>query len=253
MTDVSTSVPNPTEKTVCIDCVEFDFRLLEIDCELDALEDYLQIIETHIESLTKAERTRLETYVRQNHVSSDDPEWYTAVNECEHQIEVFLPRFFRGPFLVMLYAVYESAVTEIAQLIKGKQVQQIFLDDFRGDFLKRAKKYYEHVLKFQLYTGNSAWQSIQMLSTLRHAIAHENGRMEMINSDAKKKIHNWEGQKIGVAVCGGYLVFEARFAANIFQIVRASLKDLIKRYKEWDENITRQALREKDTTKTGRR
>ncbi|MFA4916795.1 MAG: hypothetical protein WC560_09010 [Syntrophales bacterium] len=175
MTNVSDSESNPTEKTVSIDSVEFDFRLLEINCELDALEDYLQVIETHIESLTKAERTRLEARVRQEHISSGDPEWYAAASECEHQIEVFLPRFFRGPFLVTLYAVYESAVTEIAQLIKGKQSQEISLDDFRGDFLKRAKKYYEHVLKFQLYTENRAWQSIQMLSTLRHAIAHENG------------------------------------------------------------------------------
>ncbi len=236
MTNVSDSESSRTEKNLSIDCLELDFRLLEIDCELDALEDYLQIIEAHMESLAKAERTRFEVRIQEKHLSPDDPERQEAVSECEHQIEVFLPRFFRGPFLVTLYAVYESAITEIARLIKGKQSQGISLDDFRGDFLKRAKKYYDHVLKFQLYTVNRAWQSIQMLSTIRHAIAHENGRMEMLNSDAKKKIRNWERQKLGIAVYGGYLVFEARFVADIFQTVRASLKDIIKRYKERDDN-----------------
>lgn len=236
MTYVSDSESSPTEKNLSIGCLQVDFRLLEIDCELDALKDYLQIIEAHMESSAKAERTRFEARIREEHLSPDDPEWHEAVGECEYQIEVFLPRFFRGPFLVTLYAVYESAITEIARLIKGKQSQEISLDDFRGDFLKRAKKYYDHVLRFQLYTENRVWQSIQMLSTIRQAIAHENGRMEMLNSDAKKKIRDWERQKLGIAVYGGYLVFEARFVADIFQTVRASLKDTVRRYKERDDN-----------------
>ena len=40
-----------------------------------------------------------------------------AMQEHDELIEFPLPRLFRGPFLVALYAVYESAVTEVSQLM----------------------------------------------------------------------------------------------------------------------------------------
>ena len=89
-----------------------------------------------------------------------------------------------------LYAVYESVVIEIADLIRDKQSQQIKIDDLRGNFLEKAKKYYKHILQFDLYSNEKAWQQIKMLSELRNAFAHANGRMDRLKPKPKKKLNS---------------------------------------------------------------
>ena len=134
-----------------------------------------------------------------------------------------------------LYAAYESIVTEIAHSIQVKQSQKIKLDDLRGGFLERAKKYYKHILKFDLYSEEKVWQQIRMLPTLRNAFAHANGRLEMLNEKSKKEMKKWEKEKRGISTDYGYIICEVNIVADIFGAVRDSLEDLIERYKDWDD------------------
>ena len=82
-------------------------------------------------------------------------------------MRAILPRDLRGPALVMLFSVYETAVTEIANLIREHRRIQIYLDDLRGGFLERALKYYRHVLGFILSMDNQHWARLTQLSSLR--------------------------------------------------------------------------------------
>jgi len=164
----------------------------------------------------------------------DDPEYHLEQQELDYLIEVALPRIFRGPFLLSLYAVYESAVTEIAALIQKKKAIKMSINDLKGDFLEKANKYFSDVLQFPLFLGNEAWQKINMLFVIRNAIAHTNGRIEMLNKSARQKIANWENQKRGISSTSGYLVVEEQFLKDTLKIVSNSLSDLINRYKEWD-------------------
>jgi len=218
-----------------VDLSKYDFRLLEVESELYALEDHLKLIEGQIEELQRKERLRLDTYIRTEKLSPDEPEWHMAIQEYEEYIELLLPRFFRGSYLVALYAVYESAVTEVAQLMKQSLLQDISIKDRKGDFLKRAKIYYKDMLKFDLYTEDKEWQVIGMLAELRNSFAHVNGRMEMLNEKSKIKIKNWEKEKKGIITYSGYIVCDAKIVAEIFQNVRNSLKNLLDRYKKWDD------------------
>ena len=191
-----------------------------------------------MEKFQRKERLKLETYIRTEKLSSDKPEWHMAIQEYDERIENLLPRFFRGPFLVALYAVYESAVTEVAQLIQQNLSQGISIKDLKGDFLERAKKYYKHILNFDLYTEDKEWQGINMLAELRNAFAHVNGRMEMLNEKSRKMIKNWEKQKKGIETYSGYIVCDAKIVAEIFENVGISLKKLLDRYKKWDDTHT---------------
>jgi hypothetical protein len=215
---------------------QYDFRLLDVSLELYALEDHLHLIENQMEHIKKTERLRVDAHIREQGFSPDDPEWHQALNEYSHRIQFFLPRFFRGPFLVALYAVYESGVTEIARLIQKKQSQPISIDDLRGDFLERAKKYYKHILKFDLHVEDEAWQRVKMLSELRDAFAHANGRLEMVKEKRRELIEKWEQQKIGITTYQGYIVCDAKLVSDIFEVVRKSLEDLVARYKQWDDS-----------------
>ena len=103
-----------------IDLSKYDFRVLEVQSELYALEDHLELIECPMDRIQRKERLRLVTFIKSQRLSSKDPEWHQAIDDYTERIEFLLPRFFRGPFLVALYAVYESAVTEIAEFMQKK-------------------------------------------------------------------------------------------------------------------------------------
>jgi hypothetical protein len=219
-----------------IDLSKYDFRLLELKGDIYALEAHLKLVEDQIERIQKKERLRLNTYIRSEGLSPEDSDYHLAINEYDEHIEILLPRFFRCPFLVSLFSVYESAVTEIAQLMKKTLSHGISLNDIKGSFLERAKKYYKHILRFELCSDPNIWQKIMMLAELRHAIAHVNGRIEMLNKDSRKIIKNWESEKVGVTTYSGYIVCDAKIVFKLFQSVRVALEDLMLRYKQWDDN-----------------
>jgi hypothetical protein len=215
--------------------ISVDFRLLDVSLELHALEDHLEIIENHIMQLTESEFTKFNDFVRAENLTPDDADWDLARQERDHRIEFLFPRFFRGPFLVALYAVFEAAVIEISRLIQSKNNQQISINDLRGDFLEKAIKYYKNILQFDLY-ANKEWEQINMLSELRNAIAHTNGRIDMLKKESQKKILKWEKQNDGISTYYNFLVVDAEYTRKIYDCVRVYLEDLLMRYKEWDTN-----------------
>lgn len=211
-----------------------DFRLLDVSLELFALEDHLEIIENQINRLSDSALIELEEYKLNGNLTPEDADWDQARLECDQRIECLFPRIFRGTFLVALYAVFETAVIEIAGLIQKAQKQEITLNDLRGDFLNKANKYYKNILRFELYRDNKAWQRIRMLAELRNAIAHANGRLDMVKKESQKKFKNWEKQAVGIHSYDNYLLVDSDFAKVTFNMVRQFLNDLVERYKEWD-------------------
>jgi hypothetical protein len=215
--------------------INVDFRLLDVSLELQALEEYLETMEKQINHIAASERLILDAAIRRQNITPDDPEWQFEHQNYDHRVEFLLPRFFRGPFLVSLYAVYEASAIEIARLLQKAQGKAISIDDLRGDdFLDRAKKYYKHLLGFELCTDNSAWQQIKMLSEVRNAIAHTNGRIEMLRRRSREKIQDWEKKRIGIDSNFGYIVVDRAFVKRTFSKVQLSLENLVQRYKQWD-------------------
>lgn len=213
--------------------------LLEIDSELSALDYHLNLIENQIRNKEAFERILSQRKIMKFGLTSKDPEWHDERYELDYIVEFLLPRLFRGPFLISLYTVYESAVTEIANLIQNQKRIEIPITDRNRNFnLDRAKKYYKDTIDFQLYSNNVAWQRIKMLSVLRNAIAHGNGRIEMLSEKKIKQIITWEKQNVGISSIGGFVIFEERFLRDTLGLVSESLNDLVERYKKWDHNKT---------------
>jgi len=214
--------------------INVDFRLLDVSLELHALEDHYELIEKQISHLSHAEKAALDEYRKKENLTPEDPEWDFAGQECDRKVEFLLPRFFWGPFIVSLYAVLETSVIEIARLIQQSQKQGITINDLRDDFLERAKKYYKHVLKFELCSDDNAWQRIKILAEVRHVIAHTNDRLDMLNENTKRRIKALEKQNLGISSYYNYLLLDSYFAKETFSKVRSLLESLVERYKEWD-------------------
>ena len=216
--------------------MNIDFRLLDVSLELHALEDHYELIEKQISILRHAEKKTVDEYREKENLTPENPEWDKAREECDHKVEFLLPRFFWGSFIVSLYAVFETSVIEIARLIQKSQNQGITINDLRGDFLERAKKYYAHVLNFELCGDNNTWERVKVLAELRNAIAHSNGRLDMLNEKRKKRIHGLEKQNLGISAYYNYILLDSVFAKETFLKVRSLLESLIVLYKEWDTN-----------------
>lgn len=214
--------------------INVDFRLLDVSLELYVLEDHYELIEKQISRLSHGEKAALDEYRKKENLTPEDPEWDFAGQKCDRKVEFLLPRFFWGPFIVSLYAVLETSVIEIARLIQQSQKQGITINDLRGDFLERAKKYYKHVLKFELCSDDNAWQRIKILAEVRHVIAHANDRLDMLNENTKRRIKALEKQNLGISSYYNYLLLDSYFAKETFSKVRSLLESLVERYKEWD-------------------
>ena len=204
-------------------------RLIDVSLELSILKEQLRLIEEQIEQGSQKAESELVTH-RLALPPDDEDEWFLLAQLRDFQIEVVLPRILRGPFLVTLFSVYESSVTEVAGLIQEKQGMRISLDDLKGDLLKRAKKYYKDVLNFKLYASNVNWTRLKKLSLLRNAIAHSNGRMNMISARTGETILGIEG----VNGESGYVIVDGALLRKAFALVNDELEDLMARYREWD-------------------
>lgn len=215
---------------------DLDLRLLEIDSELFALDYHLNLIENQIRNKEAFERMLLQKRIKKLGLTHNDLDWQIEHYEVDRITDFLLPRFFRSPFLISLYAVYESAITEIAALIQKKKGIEISINDLRGDFLDRAKKYFKDVIDFPFCSDKKAWQRITMFVEIRHAIAHANGRIEMLKLKTRNNLKTWEKQKVGISSMDGFVVIEEGFVRDTLSLVSDSLNDLVERYKEWDDN-----------------
>ena len=208
--------------------INLDFRLLEVSMELSTLEEHLKLIEDQIELGRKKAQSVMETEI-QKLESGDQAEWDIPMQEYYYYVNIVLPRVLRNPFLVSLFAVYESAVTEIANLIQSRMGIEASMDCSRGTLLECFKKHYKHTLQFQLSLDNDRWRRLVLLSDLRNAIAHANGRLDMVHASTRERILKAAGVRKEL----DYLVVEGAFLKETFIFVKEDLEGLVRRYKEW--------------------
>ena len=144
--------------------------------------------------------------------------------------EISLPRFFYGPMITTLYAICESAIIEIANYLKKEKKCPLAMKDIRGgNFLDQVQKYYKHVLQFDLINDGDVWRRFKALLILRHAIAHANGRLDMIEEKRKRQIRELVKIHDGISTSNGFLIVSEDFIVDTYSTMRRAFDDLIKR------------------------
>lgn len=205
--------------------------LLKASAEVFAIDDYYAELENQIEAVQKTQRLKLDALIRKENLTPGDVEWHDANQEYDRLVDFLLPRFFRGSFLVCLYALYESVVTEIAELIHVKQPLLRHLSAFRKkerlSFLDRASKYYDEILKIELCLDETTWYRLGVLSELRNTVAHANGRMEMLHPKKRSVVEDLIRRVPDVDIHSGYITFGKAFVSDTAHIVISELTRLI--------------------------
>lgn len=206
---------------------DFDFRFVELYHELYALEEYMESVKSQLPDLIQKEEKKAYDSLREKGYENDPIERQQIQQQLYELIEGVLPRYFLGPILVTLWAIFESAIFEIAKEAKDQQKQMIGLGDINGDFLERTNKYFNHILKIDIKTRDRSWQHLRMFYVLRNALAHANGRLDNIKSEKdKNKIKKWAKKDIGINNINGSLLFTQEFVRETYSIVFQVIKNL---------------------------
>jgi len=215
------------------DLSTFDLHdpFLEASGEVFAIEDYYEELENQITTVQKTQRLKLDALIRKEKLTPENAEWHEAIQGYDHWVDFLLPRFFRGPFLVSLYALYESVVTEVAVLIHAKHPHLKRFSTFsrreKLSFLERAGKYYDEILGIELCPDEPTWYRLGVLSEFRNAVAHANGRVEMLRPEKRTVVLDFIRSIPDVDIHSGYITFGKAFVSDTAHIVINDLRRLI--------------------------
>lgn len=212
-----------------------DIGLSSASYDLFFLREHLDNIEKEIarlSSVAEADRDRELKELRLKDFERDELEGQRQLIDSFYngKVDVRLPLMFRGTFIIMLYAVYEVSITEVAHVLQKRCSLSLSIDDIREGFLDRARKYFEQVLEMGLCPSTTTWQAIRMLAEIRNGYAHANGRLEMMGKRLSERIKNYAKNNTGEINTGnGYVIVSSSFTRTALETVSSSIDDLIER------------------------
>lgn len=222
---------------------DLDDPLLESSLEIYAVQDYYDSMENQIERVQQKLKLKLDTKLKTQNLTIDDLEWHQAYDEYSRWADFLLPRFFRGPFLVSLYALYESVVMEVATAIQVRNPNNETFKNFKKkcrkneqkelSLLDAYRKYYSSVMKIDLCPDDTVFNKLIILMKLRHAVAHANGRIASLRPDSfRGEIKRIAKENPGVIDDSKYITFGKEFVAEMADMVINELFRFIEENRE---------------------
>lgn len=199
---------------------------------LSGLEQYLAAIEEQLPYLKSQYGVRLSARLNANRHLMDAEEIQDEEAQISYVTEDLFPRVFLAGFILSLWAVFESAVTDLADYAKSQRAQLFSVGDLRGgDFLAQAMKYFERVLDVRLLPDRHTLDRIELLKAIRNAFVHHNGR---ITKEIEHKINSSNLQDIGFKRRRDhgadhrreYIFLTEQGARNYLDLVKGCLNDL---------------------------
>jgi len=213
--------------------LNIDFRFFESKYELSQVQELINIVENQISEKEHEYKQNYEQAIK----SLSEEERDIERQKYYYFIDEFLPRFFRNPIILILWALIETVLIELTNEIRTKEKIKLKLSDIRGDnFIDRVIKYSHHILKYDLFNDGKFKQSIDELRILRNAIAHSNGRIEFIkNIKDKRKINKLCNSKsLGIENVQGNIVISKQYLydSNIIiqDFLKSKISELLEKY-----------------------
>ena len=158
-----------------------------------------------------------------------------ANQELEYEVEITLPRVYRGALLLLIWSAYESGVQQVAAFLVQRVKPVLDLSDMRGrTVLEKAKLYFSGVLSFQLFTDDDAKARIGELEKVRIAIAHATGRLASLRPPTRKSIDAMiESGRLDEGL--GWIILPKPYLLSAMALVDKELSGLIGRALSWDD------------------
>ena len=211
--------------------IQFDPRFIEIEYELWALGHLRTVIEEQIAFLRAQDTLKTYAELKEQGWYHDEGERQLASQELDERQDYVIPRFFRGPFVVSLWASYESAVVEVAGYLGRHSGAALALHDIRArSELKQFRKYFDAVLKRPLDESKERLEWIEDIRVIRHALAHANGQQRAIPDDKWRLVSEVLTRRGRPPdEYRGVVILSETFVREAYEAVNSSLRDLVVR------------------------
>ncbi len=210
--------------------ITLEFRYIAIEYELWALGHMLDVIEPAMRRLAADDERKTFDELRSNGWDHDEAEVDLAVQDLSEKREVVLPRFMRGPFIVALWACFESGVQSVARTRQRENGVQVALTELKGDFLSRAKRYFDALLKLPLDLDKDRLAKLADLYQIRNAFAHANGLQEgMSESEWRQLREALRRSNLPPDEHRGFVVPSQAYVRDAYEVVGGCLQDLVAR------------------------
>ena len=204
-------------------------QFIDIQLELGTFKRYMDTVKNQLPGIERMELDRMLATLREMGWQVDPDGIDSIYREVHDIVEHVMHRFFRSTLLVALWGIYESAILDVASYLKTQKDLVVDIDQFKGNLLKRAKLYFEHILNFPLHLDPQIWEVLETFYLLRNAIAHSNGRLGALNKTVRNKIIQLEQANIGISIHSDSILISKDYLGETYSIVDASLQDLITR------------------------
>jgi hypothetical protein len=212
--------------------IHVDFRFAELEYELWGLDKYRTLLEDQIAFLQEQETIRTRAELKSKGFGPGDGDYELSMQELYDLIKGIIPRFYRGPYLVALWGIFESGLEEISRYIAEKKGSSLRLRDIKGKNPKdKWSKYFIHVLKYDLGFTSKTWNELEEIRTLRNVIAHSNGRISL-SGDYKAKIERWARDKRGIDIYYDFLILSDKYIQSASSTIIDILTGLMRRAKK---------------------
>jgi catechol 2,3-dioxygenase-like lactoylglutathione lyase family enzyme len=211
--------------------MRIDFRYSEFHYELWALGHMLEIIEPAIARLSEQDEAQTLAELEQRGWTDDPAEIDLGYQDIRDKRDYVLPRFMRGPFLVALWACFESGVQAVARGLHKELSASIELRELRGDsFLARSKRYYQAILGLELDDDQARYSRLVDLYRVRNALAHANGLREGMSEDDWSRLEGTlKRHDVALDMRRGMLVLPRAYLESAYSDVDASLRSVVER------------------------
>lgn len=227
--------------------MKIDFRYAATAYEIWALGHMLEVIEPAMESLSNQDETQTLAELESGGWAHDDAEVDLAFQDIREKRDYVLPRFMRGPFIVSLWACFESGVQAVARQMHDEGNTPIALRELRGDsFIARSRRYFEAILEMPLDDDDARYARLVDVYRVRNAMAHANGSRESMAPE------QWADLERVLAPHGvefddarGVIVLSRAYVEAAYADVAASLRSLVARAREHSDarRLSKEATR----------
>jgi hypothetical protein len=208
-----------------------DLRYTDIDAELWALGQMLDTIEPTVERLARDDEKRIWEELKERGSDQDEAERDFAYQEVREKRDYVLPRFVRGPFVVALWACFESSVAAVAGGLQHELGVPIRLRELKADsFLSGAHRYFGSLLGLALDEDEARYGRLADLRLVRNALAHANGLREWMSREQWVALERSASrQGVELDKVRGVLLLAPAYTRNAYSDVEACLRSLVRR------------------------
>lgn len=207
---------------------KIDYRFVEIMYEVYVLEDYLGLVDQQISDAVVEQESKLK---RSLSTSLNDIERDELYQRHRRMVDDVINRLFRYPLILMMWAVYERAINNVAIYLKERLNKKLIPRDIRGsDEFDKYIKYYDYILNYRLFTSECR-KELNKLRIVRNFISHYNGCIDFAEENKIKQIREIVSDDLRFEIDSYYLEVTTKYLNESFALVKDEINNLIDRVK----------------------